>query len=222
MIREQIGLLEDFGDAVMALAEAAIADALDDFFTASVGRVVSVSADGKFASVQAYPKIWQTDEDGNRVGVLMAPLPHVRVLWPGGKGTHVLQWDLQTGDEVLILWTKFDSSTTIKTGEAVDPDTVAQNHPSFAVCQPLSWRAGAGPTVKLARDTDIADCGTLSLVQVDIAPGRVITGTYIPPVGAPQVFTLSGPIVSMPTLEPATVTLDLKGKVAGTSAVRSA
>ena len=205
---EDIGLLEDFGDAAMGLAQAAIADALDDFYTAAVGRIVSVSADGKFASVQAYPKIWQTDENGNRVGVLMAAIPHARVLWPGGQGAPVLQWDLHAGDEVLIVWTKFDSSTTIATGATMDPDTVAQNHPSFAVCLPVSWRAGASPTITLARQTD----------PVQITEGTTVTAGV--PTTAPLQIALDA---RYQIVNPLTTLSHVDGTITtGTSVVRSA
>jgi len=139
----------------------------------------------------------------------------------------------QDGDEVRVvkLWDKARSPTDLEDGEtrvfAVGNVTrVVRLLAARIVVEAPEIRLGAAATKKVNREGDAIEPGTVQVVMVPATPppsgpgGGTITFTYAPPVGPPQVgtITLAGAVV----ITAATFTLTLGGRTGpGSNKVRA-
>lgn len=188
--RADIGILEELGDGMRALAAGEASALLAQMWTALPGIVQAFTAGARpVVDVQPVPQVYHEDDDGNRIASPLPVIPHVPVFFPGGGGGPVLAWALAPGDSVLLVFASRSIDLWAKNGENPDPQDERQFDYSDAMAIPLGFGLGSMPVVKLARDGDTVAIDTTKLLAF-LDPHYVGSGS--PPGPIPPIGTVSG------------------------------
>jgi hypothetical protein len=147
--------------------------------TGMPGQIVSYNATTMTATVQLSIQAIQTQKDGTRKNISIAPIQDVPVMFPGGGG-HTLTFPIAAGDECWVAFSERNIDAWFQHGDPKPPPDWRMHDINDAVCfvglrnqSRVLGSGGSAPIASAATTTLRSDDGK-TVVQLD-GPNNAVT-----------------------------------------------